>query len=162
VCPGRLPLAGRRLPTPRTLARWKGWVHIPYPRRQRPHRTFDAPATYQGVPVHVSTSYRYRPSPQEGVGVHSQVRDTGLPPPLRSLSGIHEAVTRSSSTGGVRRGAPQGTSSCVDTVGGADRGNQPIGRRVDTISKQYQQYPASGPQGSAQDGSQGGGAPWES
>ncbi|GGX17021.1 hypothetical protein GCM10010383_53990 [Streptomyces lomondensis] len=44
-------------------------------------------------------------------------------------------------------------------VGRADRGNQPIDRRVDTISKQYQ---ASGPQGSTQDGSDGGGAPWES
>ncbi|GAA2535209.1 hypothetical protein GCM10010423_34930 [Streptomyces levis] len=44
-------------------------------------------------------------------------------------------------------------------VGRPDRGNQPIDRRVDTISKQYQ---ASGPQGSTQDGSDGGGAPWES
>ncbi|GHI91340.1 hypothetical protein TPA0906_37790 [Streptomyces olivaceus] len=66
----------------------------------------------------------------------------------------------------------------------ADRGNQPIERRVDTISKQYQvgsarksaphtgsaqvstthggstQY--SSTQGSGQDGSDGGGAPWES
>ncbi|GAA4306281.1 hypothetical protein GCM10023086_24460 [Streptomyces venetus] len=42
-----------------------------------------------------------------------------------------------------------------------DRGNQPIERRVDTISKQYQAQ-ASGPQGSTQDGSDGGGAPWES
>jgi hypothetical protein len=46
-------------------------------------------------------------------------------------------------------------------VDGADRGNQPIHRRVDTISKQYQavQYPLCG----VQDGSSyGGGAPWES
>ncbi len=44
----------------------------------------------------------------------------------------------------------------------ADRGNQPIDRRVDTISKQYQQYQAGNAQGSEQDGSDGGGAPWES
>lgn len=49
-------------------------------------------------------------------------------------------------------------------VDGADRGNQPIHRRVDTISKQYQ---VSGnvtgkASGTAQDGSHyGGGAPWE-
>lgn len=45
---------------------------------------------------------------------------------------------------------------------GADRGNQPIDRRVDTISKQYQavRRPQGGkyPYGS----SYGGGAPWES
>ncbi|GGR56792.1 hypothetical protein GCM10010220_03700 [Streptomyces parvulus] len=56
----------------------------------------------------------------------------------------------------------------------ADRGNQPIERRVDTISKQYQVDSArtsgahtgstqgSSTQGSGQDGSDGGGAPWES
>ena len=47
------------------------------------------------------------------------------------------------------------------SVDRADRGNQPISRRVDTISKQYQamRYPPSG----KQDGSSyGGGAPWES
>jgi hypothetical protein len=49
-------------------------------------------------------------------------------------------------------------------VDGADRGNQPIHRRVDTISKQYQ---VSGnvtgkASGTTQDGSHyGGGAPWE-
>ncbi|GJF21290.1 hypothetical protein SHO565_18540 [Streptomyces sp. HO565] len=53
-------------------------------------------------------------------------------------------------------------------VDGADRGNQPIDRRVDTISKQYQVDSArthgttSSTQGSGQDGSDGGGAPWES
>ncbi|GAA2275017.1 hypothetical protein GCM10010415_48090 [Streptomyces atrovirens] len=45
----------------------------------------------------------------------------------------------------------------------ADRGNQPIDRRVDTISKQYQVGGArNGAPGSTQDGSYGGGAPWES
>ncbi len=56
----------------------------------------------------------------------------------------------------------------------ADRGNQPIERRVDTISKQYQvdsareTVPRAGSEhdssthGSGQDGSDGGGAPWES
>ena len=57
----------------------------------------------------------------------------------------------------------------------ADRGNQPIHRRVDTISKQYQveQCRVAGPvretgrdggtHGSrTQDGNGGGGAPWES
>jgi hypothetical protein len=69
----------------------------------------------------------------------------------------------------------------------ADRGNQPIDRRVDTISKQYQvgsarphrttrggtaqgsgrqgsstQHSTTQDSGSGQDGSDGGGAPWES
>jgi hypothetical protein len=43
----------------------------------------------------------------------------------------------------------------------ADRGNQPIHPRVDTISKQYQVRQR--PQGAKQDGSDiGGGASWES
>jgi hypothetical protein len=159
VCPGRLPLGGRRLPTRRTLARWKGWVHIPYRRRQTPRRTFDVPATYRRVPVHVSTSYRYPLSPQEAVGVHSQVRDTGLRPPLRSLAGVlkrlRAAVLREEFEEELHRELRHAST----PVGRADRGNQPIDRRVDTISKQYQ---ASGPQGSTQDGSDGGGAPWES
>lgn len=58
----------------------------------------------------------------------------------------------------------------------ADRGNQPISRRVDTISKQYQQdqddcgrpYDTAGrtqhdmDSRQNQDGYEGGGAPWES
>ncbi|GGX93838.1 hypothetical protein GCM10010510_44000 [Streptomyces anandii JCM 4720] len=41
-------------------------------------------------------------------------------------------------------------------VGGADGGNQPIYRRVDTISKQYRVSRTQ------HDGNDGGGAPWES
>lgn len=162
VCPGCLPLGGWRLPTPRTLARWKGWVHIPCPRRQTPHRTFDVPATYQPVPVHVSTSYRYPPSPQEGVGVHSQVRDTGLRPPLRSMQAYRRRLRAAVPPEEFEEELHRELRHASTPVGRADRGNQPIDRRVDTISKQYQQNPASGPQGSTQDGSQGGGAPWES
>ncbi|EFE68338.1 predicted protein [Streptomyces viridosporus ATCC 14672] len=45
----------------------------------------------------------------------------------------------------------------------ADRGNQSIDPRVDTISKQYQVNSARhGARRSTQDGSDGGGAPWES
>jgi hypothetical protein len=132
----------------------------PFFRRQTRRRAFGAVATYQRVALHVSTSYRYPLSPQEAVGVHSRVRDTGLRPPLRSLSGVREsgcaaAVGPEEFEGELHRELRQ-ASTPVDR---ADRGNQPIDRRVDTISKQYQ---ASGPQGSAQDGSDGGGAPWES
>ncbi len=40
----------------------------------------------------------------------------------------------------------------------ADKGNQPISRRVDTISKQYQDDSSK----QHQDDIEGGGAPWES
>jgi hypothetical protein len=159
VCPGRLPRWGRRLPTPRTLARWKGWVHIPYPRRQTPCRTIDVPATYQRVPVHVSTSYRYPPSPQERSGstvrcgtlVFSRLYD----PCQAYRRRIRAAVTPEEFEDELHRELRPAST----PVGGADRGNQPIERRVDTISKQYQ---PSGPRGSTQDGSYGGGASWES
>lgn len=36
VCPPAPALSARRLPTPRTLARWRGSVHIPFPRGPRP------------------------------------------------------------------------------------------------------------------------------
>jgi hypothetical protein len=96
VCPRALPFRCWRLPTSRRLARWGGWVHIPYPGRAPPRitghgatsegRTPARSATYRRVLVHVSTSYRSRPSPLEEGRVHSQVRDTGLVPPLRSLA----------------------------------------------------------------------------
>ncbi|KPI18857.1 hypothetical protein OK074_7822, partial [Actinobacteria bacterium OK074] len=157
-------------------------------------------------PVHVSTSYRSRPSVLETGRVHSQVRDTGLRPPLRSLAGPGPDGTaqrgrrgcskggRSGNPGGDFSGVKAGAEAdvhvdigtggdagmdmkmvmTVDVVGmamnvpvgtdvdmnvvrattvttgirpptwtstpvdRADRGNQPISRRVDTISKQYQ------------------------
>lgn len=64
------------------------------------------------------------------------------------------------------------------TVDGADRGNQPIYRRVDTISKQYQvssthqhdrkthkhdrKHDRKHDSKTRSDGHDGGGAPWES
>jgi hypothetical protein len=44
----------------------------------------------------------------------------------------------------------------------ADRGNQPIYRRVDTISKQYQVSRTQHDGKTRSDGNDGGGAPWES
>ena len=98
-------------------------------------------------PVHVSTSYRSRPSLQMADEVHSPVRDTGLRPPLRSMQGLR--------AGGVRGERPEGTPEASTPIDRADRGNHPIFRRVDTISKQYQV-------GSTQGSSKGGGALWES
>jgi hypothetical protein len=137
------------------------------PRRPPPHQRPGTRHTFQTEPVHVSTSYRSSASPQESDGPHSQVRDTGRGAPLRSMA---EAVP-----GRVRRGASQGTSGgdfgrCRQPVDRADRGNQPISRRVDTISKQYQQgrvgrLVQQGRKDDSklyQDGNDGGGAPWES
>ncbi len=69
----------------------------PSPRMETRHRPR---ATYQRGPVHVSTSYRSRPSAQEPDEVHSQVRDTGLRPPLRSWA---EVRTRERRGKGSRR-----------------------------------------------------------
>lgn len=183
-----------RLPTCRRLARCQGWIHIPFPRPSRPAPPSPRPATagpaplprpargprgsrsgtgrvphsrpgtlhtFQTEPVHVSTSYRSCASPQEPGGPHSQVRDTGRGAPLRSMAGVVP--------GRVRRGASQGTSGGDfgrrrQPVDRADRGNQPISRRVDTISKQYQQgqQDQTGDSKLYQDGNEGGGAPWES
>lgn len=121
-------------------------------------------------PLHVSTSYRWPPSPQVPGGVHSRVRDTGLRPPLRSMAGgSYEHGPRSS------KASPEGNSvRHRHPSGRTGRGNQPIDRGVDTISKQYQLCGArnSAPgsrrgrrgrrQGSTQDGNNGGGATWES
>jgi len=170
-----------RLPTSRRLARCQRWNHIPFPRpRSRPGqgsraghlaRTgVGAHHTSQPEPVHVSTSYRSLASPQEPDGPLGQVRDTGHGAPLRSMAGVVP--------GGVRRGVPKGTSGGDSgrrrqPVDRADRGNQPISRRVDTISKQYEQDPRHehdphDPHDQEddsklyQDGYEGGGAPWES
>jgi hypothetical protein len=175
VCLPAPCLAVRRLPTPRTLARGPGWIHIPSPRpgphqhrhiarpRARPQttRAAEPSATYQRVPVHVSTSYRYPASPQEPVRLHSRVRDTCLRPPLRSLAGLRPYGVSEESSKGSSQGNFDRRRHPSTPVDRADRGNQPIHRRVDTISKQYQvrQYPQRG----MQDGSSyGGGAPWES
>ncbi|GGX78009.1 hypothetical protein GCM10010515_52380 [Streptomyces fructofermentans] len=75
------------------------------------------------------------------------MRDTVVKPPLRSIpygvvAGEFEEALRRERAGGL-----QWASTPVER---ADRGNQPISRRVDTISKQYQGDDI------------GGGAPWES
>ncbi|GAA4101567.1 hypothetical protein GCM10022284_45730 [Streptomyces hundungensis] len=44
----------------------------------------------------------------------------------------------------------------------AQKGNQPISRRVDTISKQYQESDSEQNRQQDQDDNDGGGAPWES
>lgn len=162
--PGRPRPARARRPCP---ARPRGRGRLRVRRRPAPHLRPGTRHTFQREPVHVSTSYRSSASPQESDGPHSQVRDTGPGAPLRSMA---EAVP-----GRVRRGASQGTSGgdfgrCRQPVDRADRGNQPISRRVDTISKQYQQgrvgrLVQQGRKDDSklyQDGNDGGGAPWES
>ncbi|GAA3500363.1 hypothetical protein GCM10019016_074690 [Streptomyces prasinosporus] len=87
------------------------------------------------------------------------MRDTGLRPPLRSMAERRAPARPKEFEEEPRRELRQ-ASTPVDR---ADRGNQPIDRRVDTISKQYQLGSARpGVRGSTQDGSYGGGAPWES
>jgi hypothetical protein len=54
VCPRAPRLAVRRLPTRRTLARWRGWVHIPYPGAAAHQRVRRRPPN-RGAAVHVST-----------------------------------------------------------------------------------------------------------
>lgn len=73
--PSARPAAPPPAPAPRPLCR---------PRPPCPVGNTDAPVRKS---VHVSTSYRSRASPQEQGRVHSQVRDTGPRPPLRSLAG---------------------------------------------------------------------------
>lgn len=160
VCLRAVSPWGWRLPTPRTLARGQGWVHIPY-RGAAAHQGRRHPA-----PTHRSSGY-------VSTRVCSRINLVPVPPvspgagrgPQSGAGHLSAAAStildRTESAGGVRRGAPQGTSEASTPVDEADRGNQPIDRRVDTISKQYQvrQYPLCG----VQDGSSyGGGAPWES
>ncbi|CQR63026.1 Hypothetical Protein sle_35650 [Streptomyces leeuwenhoekii] len=135
-------LSARRLPTPRTLARPWRWIHIPAPGRpwSPPGRAPHAAPPSRRRSVHVSTSYRSLPSPQEPGGVHSRVRDTGLRPPLRSWAEVRTAhfSTRSkrSAAGNVvrRRQASAG-------VGGRRR--EPAG--VDTGRPGRQGEPADRP-----------------
>lgn len=194
VCRPSLTEWCERLPTSRRLARCQGWIHIPFPSPGHPRSTAPAsgapgpvpvrrpactprgpasavdrlrhmdtvpPHTSQTEPGHVSTSYRSCPSPQEPDGPHSQVRDTGRGAPLRSMARVVP--------GRVRRGPSQGTCGGDfrrrrQPVDRADRGNQPISRRVDTISRQYEQRQHDQVDDSKlyQDGYAGGGAPWES
>ena len=77
--------------------------------------------TYRAVGGHVSTSYRSGPSVQETDRVHSQVRDTGRGPPLRSCAEEARILDRRS----ARRSSKGGRS-----------GNRLIAGRVDTISEQ--------------------------
>ena len=54
VCPRAPRLAVRRLPTRRTLARWRGWVHIAYPWAAAHQRVRVRPPN-RGAAGHVST-----------------------------------------------------------------------------------------------------------
>lgn len=164
---------GERLPTCRRLARWMGWIHIRFrgpavgrrtsasaphqprftpaspagPPRTAPRIPPSPSSTYQREPVHVSTSYRSRPSPQEGgQGPQSGAGHCG--------DATSTILLIRSARGSSKRGFPgnfgRGLQWASTSVDRADRGNQPISRRVDTISKQYQ------------GNDEGGGAPWES
>jgi hypothetical protein len=96
----------------------------PHPARHRPHAT----APSRPGRDHVSTSYRSVPSPLEQDGVRPEVRDTGRRTPLRSWA---EGVVRSRPAGQARGRRRHPSTRRT-------RGNQPIDRRVDTISEQYQ------------------------
>ncbi|GAA4796104.1 hypothetical protein GCM10023220_23570 [Streptomyces ziwulingensis] len=132
-------------------------VGVDSPRFRRPRR---APTgRSRRAAVHVSTSYRSGRPPGGRAGrtvrcgtlVHERLYDPGQE---------YEREWPPAFEGGLQRELRE-ASTPVDR---SDRGNQPIDRRVDTISKQYQAGSArvGGTQGSEQDGSDGGGAPWES
>lgn len=163
VCPRALPFRCWRLPTSRRLARWRGWVHIPYPWPPRPRITVNGATSGGRTPAplrHVSTSAGSRinlvpvpaistgggQGPRSGAGHWSRAASTILG---RVRAGEFEEELRWEAGRG-----PQWASAPVTPADGADRGNQPISRRVDTISKQYGR--------STQSGDDGGGAPWES
>ena len=163
VCLPAPALSARPLPTPRTLARRTGWIHIASrrapPPGHHPRRARRAPQRRTHRTPHVSRRRASRinlvpvqaicpgggPGPQPGAGHWTSPTST-----------IHAAGHAPGSSKGSRWG------------------NRLIGGRVDTISEQYQQYPArqpakqrpSGGRGSgteqARRGRDGGGAPWES
>jgi hypothetical protein len=165
VCRPSLTEGCERLPTSRRLARCQGWIHIPFQsphggtgRAAAPGITCAAAPNVASAPTapssHVSAGTCSRinlvpvraispgggQTPQPGAGHCGEAASTILP------MGVPRGSSRRSSEGNLGMGL-QWASTPVDR---ADRGNQPISRRVDTISKQYQ------------DDDEGGGAPWES
>jgi hypothetical protein len=191
VCPPADAPWGRRLPTSRTLARWQGWVHITCPGaaahqrlRFRPPRTRPAgpsrptnPSTLRlRINVYLFT-YQPRtvparlPRSRAGSTVRCGTLVSGrLYDPWQDISPRPRQDWVPQEFEVELRREPRQASTPVD---GADRGNQPIYRRVDTISKQYdrqdqhkqypaRQYPLSTTSGMQDGSSDGGGAPWES
>ena len=196
VCPRALPPGGWRLPTCRRLARCTGWIHIPFPwagppvpasgtLRARPpsgvtgsHPTRPlAPVTPSDLPL------RTPPTPRH-VSTHVSTW-TGSRINLVPVTAISPGGGQGPQSGaGHLSAAPStilGRSSAQAVVqkefDGPTRGNQPIYRRVDTISKQYQgsqhdnhhyrhrdRHHGSrhGGRYDSQCGDDGGGAPWES
>ena len=134
-----------RLPTSRTLARWPGWIHIPSPgtasdRRRRSHGPHEASRSHLPMaprpPAGTDSARTRRRSqrrparsfcrghdrstyqPRTG-GVRLPRRRTGPPPGAGhwsvAPSTIHGRTTGTTTAGGVRRGASEGTSSGADT-----------------------------------------------
>lgn len=164
VCPrASAPCGGRCLPTSRRLARPGPWIHIAFPTRSRRGR--ERPRTGAG-PCPSPPRPRHRPAP---TGIDRAPTALRPRPPVRDRTGT---TVRCGTLGGGHLYDPgqtyrevPGAQRASTTVDGADRGNQPIQRRVDTISKQYQasttrQY--DGKTRNDSDGHDGGGAPWES
>lgn len=173
VCPPAPFLPARRLPTPRTLARPRGWIHIPSrrapwsppgaPPRGRARVWTDTRSRINLVPVPPVSPGAGR-GPRPGAGHWSATASTILGRSTESAlpQAFEEERHRELRQATARVGGSRRESTPADR---ADRGNQPIDRRVDTISKQYQvgsTQVSSTRTGRAQGGSGGGGAPWES
>ena len=113
VCLRALAPGGGAPSDTRTLARWSGWIHIPFPGTGPTGHDVPPPVAVTSPPgvvqrprlLHVSTSYRSSPSPQEQDGVHSRVRDTGPRPPLRSMAERRARARHEEPEGGAAKGA---------------------------------------------------------
>jgi hypothetical protein len=127
VCPRALPFRCWRLPTSRRLARWGGWVHIPYPWRAPPRIT-----------GHGATSEGRTPAPLRHVSTSAGSRINLVPVPAISTGGGQGPQSgaghwsRAASTilgrvraGVVRRGAPVGSREGTSVgVGAGDTGRR--------------------------------------
>jgi hypothetical protein len=155
VCPRAVGFSARRLPTRRTLARGAGCVHIPIPRGRGPPGRRPATSVRLG-----DDRFTYQPRTYDGRLPRSRARSTVRCGTL-VLGRLYDPGTEAGTEPGAEAGTDPGQKQVqrrVSTpVDGADRGNQPIHRRVDTISKQYQV--SSRTRDASHDG---GGAPWES
>lgn len=161
VCLRAVDLVVRRLPTRRTLARGPGCVHIPSSGagvtarcpRQPPYVSAATGSRINLVPMAAVSPVR-GPAPQPGAGHWSSAASTILG--RRTSGRTGGGTSGSTSASAYRMHVPRTRIGCTyrmrvekpvrnrvgrtssTPVGGVDRGNQPIHRRVDTISKQYQ------------------------
>jgi hypothetical protein len=127
VCPRALPFRCRGLPTSRRLARWRGWVHIPYPWPPPPRLTRNGAPGRDRRPAqfrHVSTSAGSRinlvPVPAISTGGGQGPR-SGAGHWSRAASTILGRVR----AGVVRRGAPVGSREGTSVgVGAGDTGRR--------------------------------------